>query len=372
MTDCSFKIKDTSSIVSPGLVVFRDIMDANLKEMLREAGDLSRLRPHCKTHKMASVTKIQLDLGITKHKCATFAEAEMLASAGVKDILLGYNLVGPNIQRAVEFVQQYNDVQFIATADHESPVRSLSAAMQASGQSIELLIDLDSGQHRTGIAPGDAAHQLYRLFEELPGIVPGGIHLYDGQNHQTELEERRQAVMACWQLASDFRDTLEADGLSVPRIVAGGTGSFPVYASISDPALELSPGTNTFFDNNYGLMFPDLQYTPAARILTRVISRPTEDTLTVDLGYKACASDPDVKKRVVFPDLPDAEPILQNEEHLVLRTQHAGDYIPGDELLAVPGHICPTSALHKSAYVIENEEVTDNWVVSSRDRWLTI
>ncbi|MBT6722201.1 MAG: D-TA family PLP-dependent enzyme [Planctomycetaceae bacterium] len=372
MTACNFKIQDTSSIVSPGLVVFREVMNENLAEMLREAGDVTRLRPHCKTHKMEAVTKIQLGMGITKHKCATFAEAEMLAAAGVKDILLGYNLVGPNIRRAVDFVTRYNDVQFIATADHEAPVRQLSQAMSAANQSIELLLDLDSGQHRTGITPGETATQIYQLFDDLPGITPGGIHLYDGQNHQTDLESRRQAVMSCWQLASNFRDQLESEGLSVPRIVAGGTGSFPVYASISDPALELSPGTNTFFDNNYGKMFPDLQYIPAARILTRVISRPTEETITVDLGYKACASDPDVTKRVVFPDLPNAEPILQNEEHLVLRLENASDFLPGDELLAIPGHICPTSALHKSAYVIEDGQVSENWEVSSRDRWLTI
>ena len=80
-------------------------------------------------------------------------------------------------------------------------------------------------------------------------------------------------------------------------------------------------------------MFPDLQYTPAARILTRVISRPTEDTLTVDLGYKACASTR-LKKRLYFL-LTRCRAILQNEEHLVLRTQHAGDYIPSDELLVL-------------------------------------
>ncbi len=372
MADCNFKIQDTSSIVSPGLVVFRDVMNANLAEMIRQAGDVNRLRPHCKTHKMAEVTRIQLALGITKHKCATFAEAEMLAEAGVKDILLAYNLVGPNVQRAVAFMNRYIDVTFMATADDAAMVEELANAMSAAGQTIELLIDLDSGQHRTGIEPGEAACQLYQLFHDLPGITPGGIHLYDGQNHQTDLEERRQAVMACWQLAADFRDHLESLGLSVPRIVAGGTGSFPVYATITDPALELSPGTNTFFDNNYGRMFPDLNYTPAARILTRVISRPTHDTITVDLGYKACASDPDLTRRVVFPDLPQAEPVLQNEEHLVLRTDKANDYSPGDELLAIPGHICPTSALHKSAYVVENEQVTECWEVSSRDRWLTI
>ncbi len=119
-------------------------------------------------------------------------------------------------------------------------------------------------------------------------------------------------------------------------------------------------------------MFPDLNYTPAARILTRVISLPTADSITVDLGYKACASDPPLEKRLLFPDLPDAVPTLQNEEHLVLQTSAAKRFSPGDELLAIPGHICPTSALHRAAFIVEDQEVVGTWNIASRDRWLTI
>ncbi len=91
-----------------------------------------------------------------------------------------------------------------------------------------------------------------------------------------------------------------------------------------------------------------------------------------NLGYKAIASDPPMGKRVHFPDLPDAEQVLQNEEHLVLQTDRAGDYSPGDILVGIPWHVCPTSALHRQVFVIDGGELVDRWDVASRDRWITI
>jgi D-serine deaminase-like pyridoxal phosphate-dependent protein len=371
-TENRFSIADTSSIISPALVVFVEVLRDNLDEMIRVAGDVSRLRPHCKTHKMLEVVQMEIELGITMHKCATFAEAEMLAQAGVMDIFLAYNMVGPNISRVVVFRQAYPEVTLSVTADHSLPIGQLDAAMQMAGMSVDVLLDVDSGQHRTGVVPDEKAEELYRQINDATGLVAGGLHLYDGQNHQTDLEERRLAVLDCWQQVSSLRDRLVAAGHPVPRIVAGGTGSFPVYATIDDPALELSPGTNVMFDGGYGRIFPDLAYVPAARILSRVISCPTSDTVTLDLGYKACASDPPVERRVFFPDLPDAVPVLQNEEHLVLKTSLAGNFQPGDELLAIPGHVCPTSALHKQAYVVSGGQLVDAWPIASRDRWLTV
>lgn len=371
-TGTAFTIADSSSIITPALVVFREVMESNLAEMIRVAGQPARLRPHCKTHKMLEVVQLEIELGIQKHKCATFAEAEMLAEAGVSDIFLAYNMVGANIQRAIKFLQAYPSVTLSVTADHAVPIDQLDQAMQMANLQIDVLLDIDSGQHRTGVMVGSQAQQLYQQIDEATGLVAGGLHLYDGQNHQTDFTERQQAVQQCWQQTSDFRDQLEAAGHPVPRIVAGGTGSFPVYATIDDAALELSPGTNVMFDDGYGRLFPDLAYTPAARILTRVISLPSEGRITLDLGYKACASDPPMERRVIFPDLPDATPVLQNEEHLVLETERAAEFQPGDELLAIPGHVCPTSALHKQAYVIQQGALVDAWPVASRDRWLNV
>jgi D-serine deaminase-like pyridoxal phosphate-dependent protein len=370
--DARYTVEDTSEIITPAIVVFREVLESNIAKMIEIARDVSRLRPHCKTHKMREIIEMQLASGVTKHKAATFAEAEMLASAGVRDVFLAYNLVGPNIARAVKFRQKFPDVVLSVTADHAAPIQALSNAMSQAGTTIEVLLDLDTGQHRTGVEVGEHAVELYKAIVDAEGLIPGGLHLYDGQNHQTDLDERRQAVMACWDQASGLRDKLAARGWPVPRIVAGGTGQFPVYATIDDPAIELSPGTCAFHDVGYGQMFPDLDFQAAALLLTRVISRPTADRVTFDLGYKAVASDPPADRRVVFPDIPDAKLVLQNEEHLVVQTADADKYQPGDELFAIPRHTCPTSALHKQVFVVSHGKLVDRWNVVARDRWLTI
>jgi D-serine deaminase-like pyridoxal phosphate-dependent protein len=370
--DASYRIEDTREIISPALIVYRELMEANLASMMAIAGDVGRLRPHCKTHKMPQVTRLELSRGITKHKCATFAEAEMLAEAGVPDIFLSYNLVGPNIGRAVEFRKKFPRVAFLVQADHPDPVAALGRAMSAGGETIDVLLDLDVGQHRTGIAVGSEASQLYQTIARTPGLKAAGFHVYDGHQHQKSREERAAAVNAEWEKVVALRDELEHSGLEVSRIVCGGTGSFPVYAVKTDEAIELSPGTCIFNDAGYSEAFPDLVFKPAIAILTRVISRPAADRITLDLGYKAVASDPPAGKRVILPDLSDAEQVLQNEEHLVLRTPRAGDFQPGDELYAIPRHICPSVALHKQVYVVANGRLVDRWDVVARDRWLTI
>lgn len=370
--DAIYAIADTSEIISPAMVIYRDLVEQNLREIVRIAGDPARLRPHCKTHKMPAITKLQLAAGITKHKCATLAEAEMLAAAGVKDIVLAYNPVGPNIGRVVKFLQKFPSTKLAVTADHAGPVAQLGAAAAAANLQIEVLVDIDSGQHRTGLPAGPQAFELYKAIASTKGLLPGGLHLYDGQNHQTDVAARREAVMACWEPASKLRDELVAAGLKVPRILCGGTGSFPIFAAISDPVIELSPGTIVFHDAGYGEMFPDLKFTPAALLLTRVISRPTPNRVTTDLGYKAVASDPPAGKRLHFPDLPDAVAVLQNEEHLVLETSRAAEFAPGDELFAIPRHVCPTSALHKSVYVIAGGKLSETWDVVGRDRVISV
>jgi D-threonine aldolase len=369
----AYKIADTSSIISPGLVVFRELVENNLDQMVEIAGDASKLRPHCKTHKTKQIVQMQLERGITKHKCATFAEAEMLAEVGVLDIFLAYSLVGPNIRRAVEFVTRYPDVDFMVTADHADPIKLLSQAMTAAGQSIGVLLDIDTGQHRTGLPVGPAAKEIYRQIVASDGLNAAGLHCYDGHQHQEDRAERRAAVNEEWDRVCQFRKELEAEGWPIPRVVCGGTASFPIYAEkTDDSAIEMSPGTCVYNDMGYGEHFPDMVFPPATVLLTRVVSRPTDDRITLDLGYKAVASDPPAGQRVSFPALPDAVQVLQNEEHLVLQTSRANEFKPGDELLAIPRHICPTSALHRSIHVVQDGQVTETWDIASRDRWITI
>jgi D-serine deaminase-like pyridoxal phosphate-dependent protein len=366
-----YHIDDPEQILSPSLVVFRDVVEQNIDAVVAMAGGVDRLRPHCKTHKMTEVVRLQLDRGITKHKCATFAEAEMLAAAGVKDVLLSYNIVGPNLARTRAFVDCYPDVAFAVTADDAEMIRRLGEAMGA--RSVGVLLDVDPGRHRTGIAVGAAARSLYELIDRTSGLRPEGLHLYDGHQRAADPVARTADVKAEWSKVLAFRDKLEEAGLSVPRIVCGGTPTFPVYSKFDDQAIELSPGTFVFHDVGYGDAFSDLSpFTPAAVVLTRVISRPTANRVTFDVGTKAVASDPPMGQRVLLPDVPDAVQVLQNEEHLVVETEQADRWKPGDVTLAIPRHVCPTVALHQYATIVSDGQIVDEWAVAARDRRITI
>jgi D-serine deaminase-like pyridoxal phosphate-dependent protein len=368
--DPQYQIKDTNAIFSPALLFYKDRIAQNLRRMVAIAGSPDRLRPHVKTHKTREIVRMALALGVTKHKCATLAEAEMLADCGVQDLVIAYPIVGPNCERLAKLVQAFPASQFGVLADHPVGVQQLSAALSAAHQTVEVILDVNVGQNRTGVAPGDAAIALYESLTKLAGVRPGGLHLYDGHNHQPALPERVAAVKREFSPAWELRDALRKKGLPVPRLIMGGTPTFPVHAKLDFPEVELSPGTCVLSDYNYGNWFPDLEIVPATLLLTRVVSRPTPNRVTFDLGYKAVASDPPAGSRCVLWDVPDAKAVIHNEEHFVVETAAAERFRPGDVAYAQPAHICPTCALHKFAYVIENGAVVDRWEIVARDRIL--
>ncbi|MGE0378949.1 MAG: D-TA family PLP-dependent enzyme [Planctomycetaceae bacterium] len=368
-----YHFEGSEAVCSPALVVFRELLEHNIRTMVETAGDVNRLRPHCKTHKMAAVTRMLLERGITRHKCATFAEAEMLAQAGATDIFLGYNLVGPNITRAVAFMERFPAVSFAVTADDGRSIGGLGEAVSAANRSIGVLLDIDPGRERTGVRVGREARELYALIDRTEGLRAEGLHLYDGHQRQRELSDRIAAVDAEWLRVAAFRDELVEAGLPVPRIVCGGTPTFPVYAQMEDPAIELSPGTCIFHDAGYGEAFPDLNmFIPAAVIFTRVVSRPTANRVTFDVGTKAVASDPPMGQRAVFPDIPHATQVIHNEEHLVVETADAAHWAPGDATVVIPKHVCPSVALHEDAVVVSNGRIVDRWLVTARNRRISV
>src|SRR5947209_20129984 len=143
-----YTLDDPSGVLSPGLLFYKDLIRRNIAQMIALAGGPQRLRPHCKTHKTREITRLELDAGITRHKCATIAEAEMLASCGVPDVLLAYTLVGPNIARMARLCAAFPRSRFSVLGDHADNIRTVAQALTASGQTIEMLLDLDVGQHR--------------------------------------------------------------------------------------------------------------------------------------------------------------------------------------------------------------------------------
>ncbi|MBX3413777.1 MAG: D-TA family PLP-dependent enzyme [Pirellulales bacterium] len=364
-----YEISNVDEIASPTLLVYLDRVRQNVARMIEMAGGTRRLRPHVKTHKMAEVVSLQLDAGIDKFKCATIAEAEMLADCGARDVLLGYPIVGPNIARVARLAAKYPSVRFTVVADDADAVQALSAAVAATGRELDVLVDIDNGMHRSGIAPDERADALYRAIHAAPGLTVGGLHVYDGHLRDHDPAARTAAVDAAFVPVQAMIDRLERAGLRVPRVVAGGSPTFPMHARY--PEREVSPGTCVFWDASYQTKFPDLGFIHAALVLTRVISRPASNIVCLDLGFKAVSPDnPDPRAELI--GLSDAKMTVHSEEHLAVRTTLGANLKVGTPVYAIPYHICPTCALHREAIVVEQGIARDRWPIAARDRMLTI
>ncbi len=293
----------------------------------------------------------------------------MTAAAGADDVLLGYQPVGPNAQRVLQLVRSFSKTKFSVIADDAEAIRALSASFSKESPAIEVLLDIDCGQHRTGVSPGPKAVGLCRLIGSLGGLKAGGLHAYDGHIHDSDVTTRTKNCEAAFAPVAVLRQELLQAGLPVPRVVAGGTPTFPMHARRGD--VECSPGTCVFWDAGYASKFADMDFLPAVVVLTRVISKPGANRLCLDLGHKSIASEMP-HPRVRFLDLADAKAVAHSEEHLVVETDQAEAFKVGDCLYGIPWHICPTVALHSEAVVVENGKAVQRWKIVGRERRLTI
>ena len=179
-------------------------------------------------------------------------------------------------------------------------------------------------------------------------------------------------LKAKWQSMMDelttFRTDVESAGLPVLVVVGGGTPTFPFHAKHT--AHECSPGTTLLWDFGYAENFADLEYQQAAVILSRVVSKPGSDRITLDLGHKGIAAE-NSHPRVKFIGLEDAEAVVHSEEHLTLQTPRATEFRVGDLLYGSPRHICPTVALYDRAHVIRQGKLIAQWQITARARKLT-
>ncbi len=363
-----YQVENADEIPSPALLIYRERVEENVRRMVAIAGDTGRLRPHVKTHKMPEMVRLCMRHGIGKFKCATIAEAEMLAQCEAPNVLLAYPLVGPNVARFVQLLRTYPATQFATIADSEEGIRHLAEASRAVGAVSRVWLDIDNGMHRTGVRPGAQALHLYRLIAELPSLEPGGLHVYDGHIHARDPEERRVRCDEDFAPVSGLARQIESAGMPVPAIVAGGSPTFPIHARRE--GIELSPGTTVFWDAGYQ-KYPDLDFLCTAAVLTRIIGKPGPGRLCFDLGTKAIASEMP-HPRVQIVGLDAGQVLLHNEEHLVIACADAGRYRIGDCLYGVPYHICPTVALYAEAHVIEGHRFTERWQVTARARRLSL
>ncbi|QDS91944.1 D-threonine aldolase [Roseimaritima multifibrata] len=362
--------KGIDTVPSPALLVDPSIVQSNLQRMLAVVQNQpTRLRPHVKTHKMSTVVKRSVQAGIQKFKAATTAELAMVAKAGGTDCLLAYQPVGPRQNELLEIMKAFPKVRFSAVVDNTQTAEELNTLLVADKQELDVYIDVDCGMHRTGIPWGSGLEQLQHSLAELPALHYQGLHVYDGHLHQSALAERTDAAEL---ILEEIQKALQRYPDS--KVIAGGSPTFEFWAQQANQSpvegrWECSPGTMVFWDRGYGSNYQDMDYGIAAVLLTRVISHPGERLICVDLGHKAVASEMALERRVYFPQLSAATFVGQSEEHLVLETDQAASLPVGTPLIALPTHICPTVALHRQAYLVEDGKVTgETWTVDARDR----
>lgn len=365
----TYTLKETDGIVTPALIYYKDLIIRNAQEMIAMAGGFGRLWPHVKSHKTADLVRTQMQMGIRRFKCATIAEGEMVGACGAEQAIIAYPLTGPNIGRFIRLAKAYPGTEYFAIGDDAQQFALLSAAAVAAGMTVNVLVDINSGLNRTGV-PTALAGALYRKVAAMPALRVRGMHVYDGQRHERDLEERKRLVAQDVAPVYTLRDQLRAEGLDCTLMVMGGTPSFPCHAQYADA--YLSPGTCLIQDYGYASTFADLPFAIGAMVATRVVSHPAPGLFTLDLGTKAVAADPE-PLRAVIAGYEDAVTVKQNEEHWVLQIP-AGRERPaiGTVLYAAPWHICPTSALYPEILVAQGGEIVNHWPVTARNRVITV
>lgn len=363
-----YQLKNIDLYDTPSLVLYKDRIEQNISHAIGMVSSVGNLRPHVKTNKIAEVCRMMMHAGIYKFKCATIAEAEMLAIGGAVNVLLAYQPVSIKIERFKDLVIKYPGTFFSCFIDDEHNAASINKVFAAAGITANVFIDVNVGMNRTGIKPG-AAFDLFQYCLALNNIRVIGLHGYDGQVTDTDLNQRRQQSDDSFGQVIALAEKIKATGNIDCVLVGGGSPTFPVYAKRSH--IECSPGTFVFWDWGYAQKYPEEPFSFAALVITRVISVVDEQTICVDLGHKAIAAEMPFP-RVHFLNAPAAAAVSQSEEHLVLKVDDSSVYRPGDVLYGVPVHICPTVALHEYALVAEHNLVTESWQVIARKRSITI
>ena len=364
-------IEGLGRIASPALLLQPCVVEQNVERMIDLCGGARRLRPHVKTHKMDEVVRMQISAGIDKFKASTIAEVEMCLTAGARDVLLAYSPVGPSPDRLIRLAEAYPDARLSFLADDEAALLAISQRLVKTKVPLGVFVDFDCGMGRTGTSSVEAVVGITKLICSSAGLSFEGVHAYDGHVREPNPAARREMWSQAMTTVDGALAELAAAGHPVPAVVGGGSPTFGFHARLRE--WQCSPGTSLFWDHGYETAYPELPFSHAAAVLTRVISKPGTHRLCLDLGHKAIASEGPPDRRIHLRGLEHAHVVGHSEEHMVLECENAEKYQVGDPLLGIPFHICPTVALYSEATLVRDAKVTrETWEVTARNRSLTI
>jgi D-serine deaminase-like pyridoxal phosphate-dependent protein len=365
-----YTINNVDDLDTPALVVYPDRVKYNIELVKTMIDDLSRLRPHVKTHKSLNVSQLMIEAGINKFKCATIAEAEMLGMAEAPNVLLAYQLNGPKLKRFLRLMIAYPQTAYSCLVDNEVSANAISNEAIKNNIKISIYIDLNIGMNRTGILAGAAALGLYASCLSLPGVKLLGLHAYDGHIHDSDYEVRQQRSAESMTPVFELIDDIAAKGYPKPIVIAGSSPTLPIISKIKD--FEVSPGTFVYWDKGYQTAYSEQPFLTAALLIARVISLPDEGKICIDLGHKSVSAENELSKRIYFLNAPELKFIGHSEEHLVADAGEDHQYKVGDILYGLPYHVCPSIALYERAITIIDNKVAGEWLNTARDRKINL
>jgi D-serine deaminase-like pyridoxal phosphate-dependent protein len=354
----------TSQLDTPALLIDLDALERNIGRMAAYfAARPVALRPHAKTHKCPEIALRQLAAGAIGITCAKLGEAEVMAAAGVRDILIANQITGRiKIDRLTDLAARCD---LMVAVDDAENVAALGAACAAKSVTLRVLVEVDIGMGRCGVRPGGAALALARQVVDLPWLQFAGLMGYEGHLVMVaDLDERRARVREAFRGLEETRELLEQGGLPVAIVSGGGTGTYDLTSEEAS-VTEIQAGSYVLMDSTYQGIRPEFE--PALTLLTTVVSRPEPDRLVTDAGLKM------VTKEFGWPaplDIPSARVQYLSEEHGVLSlSDPAGVALrPGDKMRFLPSHCCTTVNLHDRYYVVQDGRLVDTWSVAGRGR----
>ncbi len=350
-------------IDTPALLVDIPAVERNIVKM----ADFARkrgigLRPYIKTHKSTILAKKQLAAGAIGIGCAKLGEAEVMAEAGIRDILLGNQIIGS--EKIARLMNLAGQADVIVAVDDRQNVYELSAAAETAGVRVRILVEVDIGLHRCGVRAGEDAVSLAKYADKAQGLKFCGFMGYEGHLQKlAEPDERAARVKEEVGLLTQTAEMARTAGLKVEIVSAGGTVTYEETGKL--PGItEIQPGTYIFMDSNYYPRLPGFER--ALTVLATVISHPEDNYVVIDAGSKSLSLEsglPEIK------DLPGAEFVGFWEEHGKMEVAELSAKLRiGDKIEVFPSHVCTTVNLHDRYFAIKNDRVEAVWEIDARGK----
>jgi len=360
-----------ATLPTPGLVVDLDALEANIRTMADYCRQAKcSFRPHAKTHKCPAIARRQVEAGAIGICAATVPEAEALAAAGIPGLLLTSPIIDEGkIARVIALRSRGADIML--SVGHPREAELLASAAEAARVDVPVLVDLDVGDRRTGILPGEAAVELARQLARSKRLQVKGVQAYAGHaSHIVGFEARQRVSREAISKAVETRRLLERAGFAASILSGGSTGTYNIDSTI-DGMTELQVGSYVFMDVDYRriggsdgqAVYSDFQ--PSLTVLTTVISATHADRVTVDAGTKAL--DTTTTNRPEAKNWTGLAYTKAGDEFGALTSENGGK-LPsiGERLEFIVPHCDPSVNLYDRLYACRGERVEAVWPVVGR------